>query len=174
MSFPDWRVGVAADAAGTATSAAARARTGRKRFTRSPPVGLDLGPENLPRNAQRFTGELLEMSDQLLASAHQPAVLEAPGGHAAVDALDEHPVLLADLVVEGHQLVDPRLVDVGPEEVVQETVGAVGRERHHRADRDVRLPRKDVDAEVRPEEVELGARQLAVEVHRRAAAGPGG
>src|SRR4051812_17782616 len=167
MSFPDWSVGGAADAAGTATSAAARARTGRKRFTRSPPVGLDLGPQNLPRNAQRFAGELLEMSDQLLAPAHQPAVLEAARGDAPVDALDEHTVLLADLVVEGHQLVDPCLVDVGPEEVVEEAVRPVGRHGDHWADRDVRLAREDVNAEIRPKKVELAPRQLAVEMHGR-------
>ena len=77
---------------------------------------------------------------------------------------------IADLVVEGHQLVDPGLVDVGAEEVVEEAVRAVRRERHHRADRDVRPAGEDVHAEVRPEEVELAARQLAVEVHARAAA----
>ena len=134
-------------------------------------MGLDLETGKFTsRNAQRFAGQLLEMSDQLLASAHQPAVLEAAGGDASVDALDEHPVLLADLVVEGHELVDPRLVDVGPEEVVEEAVRPVGRQGDHRADRDVRPAREDVNAEIRPEEVELAPRQLAVEVHRRAAA----
>src|SRR4029078_13432063 len=95
------------------------------------------------------------MPDQLLAPAHEVAVLEPARGDAAVDALDEHAVLAADLVVELHQLVDPRLVDAAPEEVVEEAVGAVGGDRDHRPDRDVRPPREDVDAEVRPEEMEL-------------------
>ncbi len=49
---------------------------------------------------------------------------------------------IADLVVERHQLVDPRLVDVGAEEVVEEAVRAVGRQRDHRPDRDVRTARE--------------------------------
>src|SRR5581483_10624722 len=108
------------------------------------------------------------MPDQLLAAAHQVAVLERPGGDSAVDALDEDAVLEPDLVVERHQLVDLSLVDAAAEEVVEEAVRTVGRERHHRPDRDVRAAGENVDAEVRPEEVELATRQLAVEVHARA------
>ena len=99
-------------------------------------------------------------------------MLEGTARDAAVGALDEIAILAADLVVEGHQLVDPLLVDVGAEEVVEEAVRAVGRDRHHRPDRDVRTARKDVHAEIRPQKMELAPRQLAVEMHARAAALP--
>ncbi len=90
------------------------------------------------------------------------AVLERAGRDAALDALDERPVLPADLVVEGEQVVDPGRLDVGAEEVVEEAVRAAGRERHDRPDRDVRPAGEDVDPEVRPEEMELRARQLVL------------
>src|SRR3954462_11068157 len=111
ISCPDLRVGAAAgraDAAGTATTAAT-ARSGIKRFTESPPVGLDLGGKSVPRSGsgfQRRTGQAVEVPDQLLASAHQVAVLDPAAGHPAVNALHEGAVLAAHLVVEGHQVVD--------------------------------------------------------------------
>src|SRR3989442_8997769 len=120
-----------------------------------------MGPENvalqnLARSSRKGrvlecrAGQLLEVPDQLLASSHEVAVLDAAAGHAAVDALDELAVLAADLVVEGHQLVDPRLVHVRAEEVVEEAVRPIGRERHDRPDRDVRPARVDYHAETRP------------------------
>src|SRR4051794_1697887 len=108
------------------------------------------------------------MADQLLAAAHQEAVLEAARRKSTLDALDEPAVLTSDLVVELHQLVDPGPIDVRAEEVVEEAVRPARLERDHRPDRDVRPAGEDVDAEVRPEEVELRPRQLAVEVHSRA------
>src|SRR6476619_4578766 len=93
-SWPGWMVGTAAgraDAAGTAMSAAT-ASNGMKRFTRSPPVRLDLGRMSLSRSDLRFQSrsrQALEMADQLLGAAHQEPVLEAAGGEAALDALDE-------------------------------------------------------------------------------------
>ena len=82
----------------------------------------------------------------------------------ALDALDEPAVLDPDLRVERHEVVDPRRVDVRAEEVVEEAVRPAGRQRDHRADRDVRLAGEDVHAEVRPEEVELRALELALDV----------
>src|SRR4051812_33098556 len=105
------------------------------------------------------------MPDQLLAASHQVAVVEAAARDAPVDALDEATVFNPDLVVEGHQLVDPLLIDLGAEEVVEKAIGPVRADRDHRAERDVRLPREDVHPEVRPQEVELAPRQLAVEMH---------
>src|SRR5437763_12804909 len=116
ISLPDCSVGAAAwraDAAGTATSAATASK-GMNHFTRSPPVSFDLGKSSLARSGaglQRRTGEALEVADQLFAAAHEIPVLEAARGDSAVDALDEALVLGSDLVVEGHQLVDPRLAD---------------------------------------------------------------
>src|SRR5512140_1805946 len=114
---------------------AATASNGMKRFTRSPPVRLDLGRMSLSRSDLRFqraSCEALEVADQLLGAAHQVPVLQPAGGEAPLDALDEHRVLTADLVVEAHQLVDPRLVDVGPEEIVEEAVRPGRLEREHR------------------------------------------
>ena len=58
------------------------------------------------------------------------------------------------------------VVDVRAEEVVEEAMGALGRARHDRADRDVGPATEDVDPEIRPEEVELRARQLALRRRR--------
>jgi len=109
----------------------------------------------------------LEVADQLLAVAEQDAVLERAARDAAVHALDEPPILVADLRVELHQVVDPSGVDVRAEEVVEEAVGAVGADRHDRADRDVRAAGEDVDAEVGPQEMELRSFQLALDLHAR-------
>src|SRR5581483_9244855 len=108
-------------------------------------------------------GERLEVADELLASAHEDAMVEHTRRHPPVDALHEAAVLEAHLCVERHQLVDPVRADVAAEEVVEEPVRPVRRQRHHRADRDVRAPGEDVHPEVRPQEVELRALQLAVE-----------
>ncbi len=106
------------------------------------------------------------MGDQLLAVAHEDAVLDGAGGDAPLHALDEHPILPPHLVVEGEEVVDPVLLDVGAEEVVEKAVRAVGRERHDRSDREIRPSGEDVDPEVRPEEMELRAWQLVGGRHR--------
>ncbi len=66
------------------------------------------------------------MPDQLLAPSHQIAVLERATPDAALDALDERAILDPHLVVEAQQLVDPALVDVCAEEVVEEAVRPAG------------------------------------------------
>src|SRR5262249_40878292 len=101
------------------------------------------------------------MADELLAAAHQDAVLERARADAALNALDERPVFTADLVVEGEEIVDPVPLDLRAEEVVEEAVRPFRRAGDDRADGDVRPPGEDVDSEVRPEEVELRARQVA-------------
>src|SRR2546430_11777960 len=100
------------------------------------------------------------MRHQLLALWHQSPGLEHARPDAALDALDEHRVLPADLAVELEQLVDPGLIDVRSEEIVEEARSALGPARDDRAAGEVRLSRKDVEPEVGPEEMELAARKL--------------
>ena len=100
------------------------------------------------------------MGDQLLAVAHEDAVLERARCDAPLHALDEPQIFLSNLIVEGDEVVDPLGLYVPAEEVVEKAVRALGCQGHERADREVRPAREDVDPEVRPEEVELGARQL--------------
>ena len=66
----------------------------------------------------------LEGGDQVLAGEQQLAVLEDAGGHPALHGLHEHAILGADLVVERHEVGDPRRVLVGREEVVEHARGA--------------------------------------------------
>src|SRR5436190_1246062 len=110
------------------------------------------------------------MCDQLIALGQQPAFGQDARADAALDALDEHGVLAPDLVIEGDQLVDPGLVDVWCEEVVEEAHRPLRADREDRAAREVRPARKNVDPEVRPEEVELAPRELAVREERVAVA----
>src|SRR5207237_10936245 len=100
------------------------------------------------------------MADQLLAAAHQHTVLECSRADATLDPCDEDRVLATDLVVEREQIVDPGLLDVWAEEVVEVAVRPLRCQGEARPDRDVRLAGKDVDLEVRPEAVErrTGAR----------------
>src|SRR5438094_6476421 len=102
----------------------------------------------------------LEVSDELLALREQAALAQDSRADASLHALHEAPVLLADLVVEGHQLVDPGLIDVRREEVIEEPRRALGADREHGPAGQVRVSGKDVQAEVRPEEMELAARHL--------------
>src|SRR4051812_26152859 len=113
--------------------------------------------------------QFLKVADQALAALEHDPLRERARFHPSLDALDEQPVLLADLVVELQELGDPALVGVRREEVVEEPRAPAGRQRVDRPDRDVRAPREDVDPGVRPQEVELAARDLAgdVEVLRR-------
>src|ERR1700704_965708 len=104
----------------------------------------------------------LEMSYQLLALREEASLAQDPGPNAPLHALDEAPIFRADLVVEGHELVDPGLVHIRREEVVEEPPRPLGADRKHRAARQVRVSGEDVQAEVRPEEVELAAGYLPV------------
>ena len=110
---------------------------------------------------QRFRAKTLEMGDQLLALGEEAPLREDARADTALHALDQGRVLAADLVVEGDQLVDPLLVDVPREEVVEEARRPLRAEREDRAAREVRAAREDVDAEVRPQEVELAVWDLA-------------
>src|SRR2546421_32328 len=108
------------------------------------------------------------MDDKLLALREQPPFAEYAGAHSALDAFDERPVLQADLVVEGDELVDPGLIDVRCEEVVQKAPGSLGPEREHRSTGEIRVTGEDVQAEVRPEEMKLASRHLPVGEERGA------
>src|SRR6476619_2353518 len=145
--------------AASVETSAASASSGKSRFTDCPPM-CRIQPREATLPRERGGGERLEMGDQLLALAHEDAVLDPARGDSALYALDERQVFLSDLLVEREELLDPRRLDVRAEEVVEEAVRPVGRQRYERADREVRVSRKDVDPEVRPEEVELRARQL--------------
>src|SRR2546421_615702 len=113
------------------------------------------------RTGERLGDLALEMHDQLLRFGHQPSVLDRSRRDPAVDDLDERPVLGADLGVEGDELLDPRLLGIGREEVVEEAGAPRRCDRIDRPDRQVRTSREDVDREVRPDEVELPALDLA-------------
>src|SRR5207247_1026226 len=102
---------------------------------------------------QRLYAKPLEMGDQLLALREQPSFGQDPRSDAALDALDQGAVFPPDLVVERDQLVDPGLVHVRSEEVVQEPGGPLRAERQHRAAGEVGPAGEDVDPEVRPEEM---------------------
>src|SRR5205823_14631865 len=104
--------------------------------------------------------QALEMRDQRLARGHQTPVLDETRSDAALDALDKRPVLAADLVVELEQLIDPFLVDVRGEEVVEEPSRPLGATWQDRPAGQIGPAGKDVDAEVWPDEVELAARDL--------------
>ena len=54
-------------------------------------------------------------------------MVEPAASHALLDALDEDGVLGADLAVELEHVVDPRLVDVRADEVVEEAGRALRR-----------------------------------------------
>src|SRR5689334_2973137 len=95
------------------------------------------------------------MRDEWLARRHESSFAEDTRPHTSVHPLDELRVLTSDLVVELEQLVDPRLVDVGSEEVIEESGGSIRPRREDRPARQVRMAREDVDPEVRPDEVEL-------------------
>src|SRR5712691_7352657 len=109
---------------------------------------------------ERFRAKPLEVRNQLLALGQKTALGKQAGADAALDALDERSVLPADLLVEGDQLVHPVLLDVGREEVVEEAPCALGAEREDWTAGQIRVTGKDVEPEVRPEEVELAPRHL--------------
>src|SRR5215471_6942475 len=108
------------------------------------------------------------MRDEPLALGEQAPFGEQPAPDALLHSSDELRVLVPDLRVEREQLVDPRLLDAGPEEVVEEASRALRPQRHARAAGQVRLAREDVDPEVRPDEVELAVWDLAVGEERAA------
>src|SRR5918994_4756562 len=64
-----------------------------------------IGAWMLPRERPR--AKALEMGDELLAFGQNPPLGEHPGANAPLDALHEGPVLPADLLVKGDQLVHP-------------------------------------------------------------------
>src|SRR5207253_6995489 len=59
------------------------------------------------------------------------------------------------------QVIHEALLDPGCEEVIEEPRCPLRAGRKHRPAGEVRLPREDVGTEVRPQEVELAARNLA-------------
>ena len=96
-------------------------------------IGLFRSCQTSPRRAERVDEEALEVRDQALRFGQQVSVAQHPRPHPQLDALDELPVLGADLVVELEHVGDPLLVGVREEEVVEEAIRAVGAEREHRA-----------------------------------------
>ena len=103
-------------------------------------------------------------------SGSKPALVDQPCAHPRLDALDEDAILGADLRVERERLLDPGLVGVLGDEVVEEAVGLLGLERDDRADREVRPSGHDVDDGAGEEEVELAALDLARSGRTRRAA----
>src|SRR5512142_2785248 len=93
---------------------------------------------------QRLHAKPLEMRDKLLALAEEQSLGEQSAPNPLLDALDELRVLVPHLRVERDQLVDPRLLDVRPEEVVEEAGGALRPDRRDRAAGEVRPSREDV------------------------------
>ena len=73
----------------------------------------------------------------------------SPDPDACLHPLDERPVLGADLGVEGERLLDPRLVGVRRDEVVEKAVRPLGCQRDDRADREVGSTGHDVDRRCR-------------------------
>ena len=133
------------------------------RFTEGSSRGVRQEPEGIyPESASDTSPWKCAIS--CLAALEQPALGERARADAALDALDEHLVLAADLAVELEQLLDPRLVLAGGEEVVEEARRPGRRDRVDRPDREVRPAREDVHGRARPEEVELAARKLALGV----------
>src|ERR671933_66993 len=88
--------------------------------------------------AERIRYAALEPGDELLALVEDDAVRDRTAADSALDALDEDAVLASDLVVEGQELLDPRVVDVRREEVIEEPARALGPGRDERPDRQVR------------------------------------
>ena len=74
---------------------------------------------------ESFRAKALEVGDELLALGEDAALGQDPRANPALDAFDERPVLGPDLVVEGDQVVDPLLVDLRGEEVVEEASGSL-------------------------------------------------
>src|SRR4029077_8126170 len=137
-------------------------------------VGVSLGEvvEGDSRHArlmltgESFRAKALEVGNELLALGENAALGQDSRANPALDTLDERPILAPDLVVEGDQLVDPLLVDLGGEEVVEETSGPLRAEREHRPAGEIRMSGEHVEPEVGPEEVELAPRDLAVREER--------
>src|ERR687891_2695313 len=102
------------------------------------PVNGPPGAGNSRRLRERVDDERLEAGDEALGHRKQSALLEQPARDSQLDPLDELRVLGADLGIEGEHLLDPRVVGVRSDEVVEETARAVGRDGHDRADREVR------------------------------------
>src|SRR5204862_7913218 len=94
-----------------------------------------------------------------------PGVADA-ARDSSLDAPDERHVLAANLGVERDQLVDPLLCDAGGEEVVEPALRSLRSGRDERAAGEVRMAGKDVDPEVRPQEVELAVRDLPARQER--------
>ena len=101
------------------------------------------------------------MRDELLGLRHEPPLVEEPGAHTGLDTLDQDPVLGADLGVERKGLLDPRVVGVGCDEVVEKAVRALGSERDDGTDREVGSARHHVDHRAGKEQVELAPLDLA-------------
>src|SRR5439155_15618306 len=106
------------------------------------------------------------MRHELLALGEEAALVEDARSDASLDALHEGNVLAPDLAVEGDQLVDPALLDAGCEEVIEVARRPLRTDRNHRPAGEVRPAGEDVDAEVRPEEMELAAWDVAVRQER--------
>ena len=75
---------------------------------------------------ERVDHERLEVRDELLGLRKQPALVDQSGAHPRLHALDEDAILGADLRVERERLLDPGLVGVLGDEVVEEAVRLLG------------------------------------------------
>src|SRR5215207_210620 len=120
------------------------------------------GVRSLLVNRESLTHPRLEPGNEALALGQQPSLRDHARAGAALDKLDQPRVLAADLIVELEELRHPLLGRVGGEEVVEDAPCPVRRDWEDRADRQVRPAGEDVDAGVRPDEVELADRELSV------------
>ncbi len=100
---------------------------------------------------QRLGHLALETRDQPLAVGQQAAVIDEAGADPALDRLDQHRILAADLVVELDQLARGIVVHVGAEEVVEEADGAFRRFRPDGTDREIGEAGIDVQLQRRPD-----------------------
>src|SRR5437762_8491940 len=103
--------------AASVEASAASASSGKSRFTEAL-LCVETRREKATLQRESSGGERLEMDDQLLAVAHEHAVLDGAGSDAALHALDEPHILVSHLLVEREELVDPRRLGVRAEEVI--------------------------------------------------------
>ncbi len=80
------------------------------------------------------------MRHEPLGLREQTTSLDQTRANSLLHALDEGSVLGADLRVERERLLDPGVVGVRRDKVVEEAVRALGCQRDDRADREIRGP----------------------------------
>ena len=130
----------------------------------------DRNPHSRIRSrADQVVHATLEVGDELFALSHEPTLRNCARVEAALHRLHERDVLLRDLVVPHHELVDLLGRGVGPEVVVRHfhrSPEAVGQVPLHR---DIRNPGGDVHRRRREQVVVLRLRDVAARLVQRLA-----